>query len=90
MATALKFIKQRAGGQSPSVAFAYPDIPFGQSPLTVGRAYAQTLGLPLVDEQKVGAADVDAQSQALHLKSSHPEYVLIQNVAGGASANRWG
>jgi branched-chain amino acid transport system substrate-binding protein len=86
MATALKFIKQRATSQSPSVAFAYPDIPFGQSPLAVGRTYAQTLGLPLVDEQKVGAADVDAQSQALHLKTSHPDYVLIQNVAGGASA----
>jgi branched-chain amino acid transport system substrate-binding protein len=86
MTTALKFVKERESGKSPKVAFSYPDIPFGQAPLAVGRAYAGSLGLNLVDEQKVGAADVDAQSQALNLKSSNPDYVLIQNVAGGASA----
>jgi branched-chain amino acid transport system substrate-binding protein len=85
MSTALRFVKERAG-QNASVAFSYPDIPFGQAPIATGRDYAATLGLKLVDEQKVGAADVDAQSQALNLKSSKPDYVLIQNVAGGASA----
>jgi branched-chain amino acid transport system substrate-binding protein len=86
MTTALRFIKEREAGKSAKVAFSYPDIPFGQAPLAVGRAYAGTLGLNLVDEQKVGAADVDAQSQALNLKSTNPDYVLIQNIAGGTSA----
>ncbi|MBV9169207.1 MAG: ABC transporter substrate-binding protein [Chloroflexi bacterium] len=86
MSTALRFVKERGDGANPSVAFAYPDIPFGQAPIPAGREYARSLGLPLVDEQKVGAADLDAQSQALSLKSSNPDYVVIQNVAGGASA----
>jgi branched-chain amino acid transport system substrate-binding protein len=85
MSTALKFIKEH-GTPDARVAFSYPDIPFGQAPIGVGRDYARSLGLSLVDEQKVGAADVDAQSQALNLKASNPDYVLIQNVAGGASA----
>ena len=86
MRSALKFVKDRAGDKSTRVAFSYPDIPFGQSPLNVGRASAQNLGLPLVGEAKVGAADVDAQSQALALKSQDPDYVVVQNVTGGASA----
>lgn len=86
MITALKFIKDRAGGKDTRVAFSYPDIPFGQSPVPIGREYAKSLGLTLVDEQKVGAADVDAQSQALNLKSTSPDYVIIQNVTAGASA----
>src|SRR5215204_1336041 len=85
MSTALKFVKDQ-GGEDTRVAFSYADIPFGQSPIPTGRQYAASLGLTLVDEQKVGAADVDAQSQALNLTTSNPEYVLIQNVAGGASA----
>jgi branched-chain amino acid transport system substrate-binding protein len=86
MITALKFIKDRAAGKDTKVAFSYPDIPFGQAPVPIGRDYAKTLGLTLVDEQKVGAGDVDAQSQALNLKSSSPDYVIIQNVTAGASA----
>src|SRR5204862_2770130 len=85
MSAALKFIQQRSAAGT-RVAFSYPDIPFGQAPLGVGRDFAKNLGLALVDEQKVGAADVDAQSQALNLKASNPDYVVIQNVAGGASA----
>jgi branched-chain amino acid transport system substrate-binding protein len=85
MATALEYIKEHAGTGA-KVAFSYPDIPFGQAPIPTGREHAKGLGLTLVDEQTVGAADVDAQSQALNLKSTNPDYVLIQNVAGGASA----
>jgi branched-chain amino acid transport system substrate-binding protein len=86
MKTALRFVKERESSKNTTVAFSYPDIPFGQAPLAVGRDYAQKLGLKLIDEQKVGAGDVDAQSQALNLKNTNPEYVLIQNIAGGASA----
>lgn len=86
MLAALEFIKQRAAGKDTKIAFSYPDIPFGQAPIPVGREYAKKVGLTLVDEQKVGAGDVDAQSQALNLKSSNPDYVIIQNVTAGASA----
>jgi branched-chain amino acid transport system substrate-binding protein len=86
MITALKFIKDRSGGKDTKVAFSYPDIPFGQAPVPIGREYAKSLGLTLVDEQKVGAGDVDAQSQALNLKSTNPDYVIIQNVTAGGSA----
>jgi len=85
MSAALRFIKER-GAPDSRVAFSYPDIPFGQAPIGVGRDFAASLGLAVVDEQKVGAADVDAQSQALNLKASNPDYVVVQNVAGGASA----
>ena len=84
MLTALQFIKSRGGGTK--VAFSYPDIPFGQAPIPIGREFARKLDLQVVDEQKVGAADVDAQSQALNLRSSNPDYVIIQNVTAGASA----
>ena len=86
MITALKFVKDRSGGKDTKVAFSYPDIPFGQAPIPIGREFAKSLGLTLVDEQKVGAGDVDAQSQALNLKSANPDYVIIQNVTAGGSA----
>ena len=73
MISALKFIKDRSAGKDTRVAFSYPDIPFGQAPMPIGRDYAKRLGLTLVDEQKVGAGDVDAQSQALNLKSTNPD-----------------
>jgi branched-chain amino acid transport system substrate-binding protein len=84
--TAMKYIKDRSAGKDTKIALSYPDIPFGQTIVNVSRDYSKTLGLTLVDEQKVGAADVDAQSQALNLKSTNPDYVIIQNVTGGASA----
>jgi branched-chain amino acid transport system substrate-binding protein len=88
MRAALSFIKQRqqASATPTRMAFSYPDIPFGQSPIAAGRAYAEMLGLPVVGEAKVGAADVDAQSQALALRGVDPKYVIVQNVTGGASA----
>jgi branched-chain amino acid transport system substrate-binding protein len=88
MRAALEFVKQRDASSAtpPRIAFSYPDIPFGQSPIPAGRAYADTLGLPLVGEAKVGAADLDAQSQALALRAVDTNYVIIQNVTGGASA----
>jgi branched-chain amino acid transport system substrate-binding protein len=85
MAAALQFVKERAGSDT-RIAFSYPDIPFGHAALPTGREFATRLGLHLVDEQKVAPADVDAQSQALNLKNTRPDYVVIQNVAGGASA----
>lgn len=86
MATALKFIKDRAAGKDTKIALSYPDIPFGQVIVPTARDYSKTLGLTLVDEEKVGAADVDAQSQALNLKNTNPDWVIIQNVTAGASA----
>ena len=85
MTSALKFVKERDGSQRASPSRT-PTFPSARRRSTVGRAAAQNLGLTLVDEQKVGAADVDAQSQALRSKSSNPDYVIIQNVTGGASA----
>ena len=86
MATALKYIKDRAAGKDTKIAISYPDIPFGQVIVPTARDYSKTLGLTLVDEEKVGAADVDAQSQALNLKNTNPDWVIIQNVTAGGSA----
>ena len=86
MATALKWIKDRAAGKDTKIAISYPDIPFGQVIVPTARDYSKTLGLTLVDEEKVGAADVDAQSQALNLKNTNPDWVIIQNVTAGGSA----
>jgi branched-chain amino acid transport system substrate-binding protein len=86
MITALRYIKDKSGGKDTKIALSYPDIPFGQTIVAVGRDFSKSLGLTLVDEQKVGAADVDAQSQALNLKNTNPDYVIIQNVTAGASA----
>jgi branched-chain amino acid transport system substrate-binding protein len=86
MAAALQFIKNKEGEKKIKVAFSYPDIPFGQDPIPTGRDFARKLGFDLVAEEKVGAGDVDATSQALNLKSLNPDYVIIQNVTGGGSA----
>src|SRR5919198_5417838 len=45
MITALKFVKDRSGGKDTKVAFSYPDIPFGQAPIPIGREFAKSLGL---------------------------------------------
>ena len=86
MASTLQFIKSKVGDKGARIAFSYPDIPFGQDPIPTGREFAQKLGLTLVGEEKVGAADVDATSQALNLKAANPDYVIIQNVTAGGSA----
>jgi branched-chain amino acid transport system substrate-binding protein len=86
MLDALQFIKSKVGDKSAKIAFSYPDIPFGNDPIPTGRDFAKKIGLELVDEQKVEAGAVDAQSQALNLKNTNPDWVIIQNVTGGASA----
>jgi branched-chain amino acid transport system substrate-binding protein len=86
MAASLQFIRNKEGEKPVKVAFAYPDIPFGQDPIPTGRDFAKKLNFNLVGEEKVGAADVDATSQALNLKSLSPDYVINNNVTAGGSA----
>jgi len=85
MITALKFIKDKSGGKDTKIALSYPDIPSARQSWRSAATFQESR-LTLVDEQKVGAADVDAQSQALNLKKQQSHYVIIQNVTGGASA----
>ncbi len=84
MITALKFIKDKSGGKDTKIALSYPDIPFGQTIVAVGHDFSKSLGLTLVDEQKVGAADVDAQSQALNLKNTNPDVGLLADMTAAA------
>jgi branched-chain amino acid transport system substrate-binding protein len=86
MASSLQFIKNKEGEKAIKVAFTYPDIPFGLDPIPAGREYAKKLNFNLVGEEKVGAADVDATSQALNLKNLGPDYIINNNVTAGGSA----
>ena len=79
---ALKWIKETWTDPSrpPRVAFIYNDTGYGRSPLEDGRAYAEKIGVEVVDEQIVNLRDLDATPQLLNMEKKDPDFAILQET----------
>jgi branched-chain amino acid transport system substrate-binding protein len=67
------------------VSFIFGDNPYGRSPLTAGKAYAQALGMEVASEEVVPGNFQDATSQLLNMQKNNTDYAYINVTTTGAS-----
>lgn len=79
------FLDNWTEDRPPRMALLYNDTPFGRSPVEDAKAYAQSLGVEVVDEQVIEVTALDASSQLLNMKAKNPDFVLIQQTWGATS-----
>lgn len=83
---ALKYLKDSwKMERAPRLAFAYPDVPYGLSPVEAGIEYAQELGYELVGEEIVDLKAIDATTQLLALQKLEPDYIWIGGTTPSAA-----
>ncbi|HKW91642.1 MAG TPA: ABC transporter substrate-binding protein [Methylomirabilota bacterium] len=63
--------------RKPRIAFIYADNAYGRAPIESGRAYANEIGVDLVDEEIIPTVLTDATSQLLTMKKKDPDYAYI-------------
>lgn len=63
--------------RKPRIAFLYPDVPFGRSPIGPGKAFAAELGFDVSGEEHVPLAAIDAEAAIAALKKLQPDVVWI-------------
>lgn len=71
--------------RKPRVSFIFGDNPYGRSPLTAGKAYAQELGIEVANEEVVPGNFQDATSQLLNMQKNKTDYAYINVTTTGAS-----
>ena len=71
--------------RAPRLAYTYPDVPYGLSPVEAGREYAQELGFEIVGEEVVGLKAMDATTQLLALQKREPDFVWIGGTTPSAA-----
>ena len=76
----LQWIKDNHEGGEPTVALLYNDTAFGKSPIEDIKAYAEEIGIEIVDEQVVDVTATEAQSQLLNMEKKNPDYAIIQET----------
>ena len=76
----LQWIKDNHQGGEPTVALLYNDTAFGKSPIEDIKAYADEIGIEVVDEQVVDVTATEAQSQLLNMEKKNPDYAIIQET----------
>lgn len=83
---AMEFIKQNWKGKSPAkVCFVFSDTGFGRSPVADGKAWAEKIGLTLVNDQIVALTALDATSQLLNMKKDGADYLFMQSSTMSSS-----
>jgi branched-chain amino acid transport system substrate-binding protein len=64
----------------PKVCFIYPDNQFGKSPIPKGRAYAQELGIDLLEDQVLPMSAISAMDQMRRVKAMKADYIILQSI----------
>jgi branched-chain amino acid transport system substrate-binding protein len=83
---ALKYLKQSwTKDRAPRLAYTYPDVPYGLSPVEAGREYAEELGFEIVGEEVVGLKAMDATTQLLSLQKKEPDFTWIGGTTPSAA-----
>jgi len=75
----LNYVKEtwKDTSRKPRVAFIYADNAYGRAPIEVGRAYAQQIGVDLVDEEIIPTVVTDVTSQLLTMQKKDPDFAYI-------------
>jgi len=79
------FVDNWTEDRPPRMALLYNDTPFGRSPVEDAKAFAESLGVEVVDEEVIEVTALDASSQLLNMKAKNPDFALIQQTWGATS-----
>jgi branched-chain amino acid transport system substrate-binding protein len=67
-----------SGGNKPRIAYVYADTEFGRDGIPGGKARAQKLGLPIVEEIVTKQAGIDVAPEVAKLRRARPDIVIFQ------------
>lgn len=67
-----------SSGAKPRIAYVYADTEFGRDGIPGGKARAQKLGLPIVEEIVTKQAGIDVAPEVAKLRRSRPDIVIFQ------------
>jgi branched-chain amino acid transport system substrate-binding protein len=67
-----------SGGAKPRIAYVYADTEFGRDGIPGGKARAQKLGLPIVEEIVTKQSGIDVAPEVAKLRRSRPDIVIFQ------------
>jgi branched-chain amino acid transport system substrate-binding protein len=66
------------GANKPRIAYVYADTEFGRDGIPGGKARAQKLGLPIVEEIVTKQAGIDVAPEVAKLRRARPDIVIFQ------------
>ncbi|MBO8168319.1 MAG: ABC transporter substrate-binding protein [Thermoanaerobacteraceae bacterium] len=81
----LRWIKDNAAEENPKVALIYNDTGFGRSPITDAEAFAEKIGVEIVDKEIVDLKALDATSQLLNIQKAGADYAIIQETSNATA-----
>lgn len=67
-----------SGANKPKIAYVYADTEFGRDGIPGGKARAQKLGLPIVEEIVTKQSGIDVAPEVAKLRRSRPDIVIFQ------------
>lgn len=67
-----------SSGAKPRIAYVYADTEFGRDGIPGGKARAQKLGLPIVEEIVTKQAGIDVAPEVAKLRRAKPDIVIFQ------------
>ena len=67
-----------SSGPKPRIAYVYADTEFGRDGIPGGKARAQKLGLPIVEEIVTKQSGIDVAPEVAKLRRSRPDIVIFQ------------
>jgi branched-chain amino acid transport system substrate-binding protein len=74
----MEHIAATSGGSKPKIAYVYADTEFGRDGIPGGKARAQKLGLPIVEEIVTKQAGIDVTPEVAKLRRANPDIVIFQ------------
>jgi len=74
----MEYIARTSRGEKPKIAYVYADTEFGRDGIPGGKARAQKLGLPIVEEIVTKQAGVDVAPEVAKLRRARPDIVIFQ------------
>lgn len=70
--------RTHSGANKPRIAYVYADTEFGRDGIPGGKARAQKLGLPIVEEIVTKQAGIDVAPEVAKLRRARPDIVIFQ------------
>lgn len=74
----MEYIARTNRGDKPRIAYVYTDQEFGRDGIPGGKARAQKLGLPIVEEIVTKQSGIDVTPEVAKLRRAKPDIVIFQ------------
>lgn len=74
----MEYIAKTYGANKPRIAYVYADTEFGRDGIPGGKARAQKLGLPIVEEIVTKQAGIDVAPEVAKLRRARPDIIIFQ------------